>query len=181
MLASRSIGALVALLVITMALVPIVGSVASTDGVEGIMRAISVNPNRGDAGETIELEIFGENFEDGARISFTPSNNVIFVNSVEFVNSTLLKATIQIGRGSQVFRADLSVTNPNRFNSSTIMDAFTVYEVRRNLIRETLPPSASLKPSDPSVASLLFLWRGPIIVTGVIGIVVVVWLSRRHR
>ena len=174
--------ATISIILIT-ALLPIVGPAASSDGGEGIMRAISVNPNRGDAGETIELEIFRENFEDGSRIRFTPSRAVIFIESVKFVNSTLLKATIQINGGAQALRYDLSVIHPNGYNSSTISDAFTVYEVRRNLppshrgAGDDVPQSASF-PSGPSV---LLSQQALIIMIGVIGIIVAVWWFRRHR
>jgi hypothetical protein len=71
----------------------------------------SLNPDRGQVGQTLDVTITGANFANGAAVSF--SGTGITVNSTTFVNATQLKANISIDANAAAGSRDVIVRNPD--------------------------------------------------------------------
>jgi hypothetical protein len=72
---------------------------------------ISISPNRGQVGQTLNVTVNGSNFVNGAALAFSGSG--ISVNSVSFVNATQLTANLAIAPNALEGPRDVIVTNPN--------------------------------------------------------------------
>jgi len=84
---------------------------------------ISVQPNSGQTGQTLNVTITGANFANGATVSF--SGTGITVNARSFVSATQLTANISIAANAAQGARDVIVRNPNG-QSTTAASLFNV-------------------------------------------------------
>ncbi len=84
----------------------------------------AIKPLGGEQGQILELTIFGKDFVDGAKISFSPTAGISIV-SVRFVATTELKVRITIAKNAPPGARDIIVTNPDK-QTGTLKGGFTV-------------------------------------------------------
>ncbi len=84
---------------------------------------LSLAPNSGQTGQTLNVTITGANFANGATLSFSGSG--ITVNATSFVSATQLTANISIAANTQPGPRDVIVRNPNG-QSATSAGLFNV-------------------------------------------------------
>ena len=105
------------------------GSVSNTTTVNrGATNApivTSVSPTIVDRGTTVNVSITGLNFQPGAQVSFGEG---VSINSVEFVSSTTLVATITTDSSATTGTRTVTVTNPDG-QSGTLPGVFRVGRV----------------------------------------------------
>jgi uncharacterized protein YegL len=77
---------------------------------------ISVQPDRGQAGQTLDITLTGANFANGATVLFSGSG--IAVNSSRFVSSTQMSTNITIAPNATSGPRDVTVRNPNGQNGT---------------------------------------------------------------
>ncbi len=73
---------------------------------------IAVFPNSGLRGSTINIDIYGSEFRKGQGLSVSLENGII-INSVTFVNSSLIKSNITIDINATLGKRNIIVTNPD--------------------------------------------------------------------
>jgi hypothetical protein len=83
-----------------------------------------VNPSSGEQGQTLELIISGENFQNGARVSFNPAEG-IFIIFTQFISTAEMRVNITIASDSPLLSRDVIITNPNQLTIA-FKQGFTV-------------------------------------------------------
>lgn len=93
---------------------------------------IEVSPSSGEQGQTLGLALYGENFQNGAQVSFNPSDGIV----INLTIVTVEKITLQISIASDAPTSlrDVIVTNPNQI-TATYNDGFLV-----KVPSDTTPP-----------------------------------------
>ncbi|MFH1390310.1 MAG: IPT/TIG domain-containing protein [Candidatus Margulisiibacteriota bacterium] len=85
--------------------------------------ANGVNPNSGERGQTLNVEITGTGFYDQTAVSF--SGTGITVNSTTYNSATKVTANLSISSAAALGARDVTVTNPGK-TPATLPAAFTV-------------------------------------------------------
>ncbi|MBU1146716.1 hypothetical protein KKD80_04240, partial [Patescibacteria group bacterium] len=109
----------------------------------------SINPSSGEQGQTLELFIYGENFQNGALVSFSPAEG-ISLNSINFVTATEIKINITIANDAPILIRDVIVTNPNQI-TGTFKQGFAINNT-------TPPPLLGLTATDALDGKIDLAW-----------------------
>jgi len=113
----------------------------------------SVVPSSGEQGQTLELIISGQNFQNGARVSFNPAEGISVI-STEFITATEIRANITIASDAPLLSRDVIITNPNQ-PTGTFKQGFTV---RPAADRAPPPPIIGLTATDALDGKIDLTW-----------------------
>lgn len=109
-----------------------------TVAASAVVSVTSVNPNTLGRGATnAVIAINGTGFVSGATVSISGSGDT--VNSVTFVSSTLLNATVTISSGATLSSRNVTVDNPGPGGVATCSNCLTI---------ASAPSISSLSPND---------------------------------
>lgn len=97
----------------------------------------------------MELFIYGENFQNGALVSFSPAEG-ISLNSINFVTATEIKINITIANDAPILIRDVIVTNPNQI-TGTFKQGFAINNT-------TPPPLLGLTATDALDGKIDLAW-----------------------
>ena len=81
------------------------------------------DPDTGAQGETLDVTVYGLNFQDPPFVNFKPK---IAENSINFISSTEILCNIKVNKGAAVGGHDVLVRNPDT-QQDTLVNGFTVY------------------------------------------------------
>jgi hypothetical protein len=111
-------------------------------------RIIGLDPSSGHPGETLQVRVLGENFQDLARILFYPFEGIT-VNSVKFFH-TYYVANMTIAGNATIGPRNVTVTNPD-WSSDTLRNGFIVIGARAEAkdIPATAEPAATGQGEAP--------------------------------
>jgi len=110
----------------------------------------SVNPNSGQPGQTLNVTLRGQNFQPGATVSFGEG---IAVNSVTWVSSETLRASIAISISAAGGLRAVTVTNPGP-GGSTISLAGGFRVLAAPVINAVTPSDGSRGGPQPVLLSI---------------------------
>lgn len=113
----------------------------------------SVNPSSGEQGQTLELIISGQNFQNGARVSFNPAEGISVI-STEFITAAEIRVNITIASDAPLLSRDVIITNPNQ-PTGTFKQGFTV---RPAADRAPPPPIIGLTATDALDGKIDLTW-----------------------
>jgi len=113
---------------------------------------IEVSPSSGEQGQTLGLALYGENLQNGAQVSFNPSDG-IFIN-LTIVTVEKITLQISIANDAPASLRDVIVTNPNQM-TATYNDGFLV-----KVPTDTTPPLPilDLTATDALVGKIDLVW-----------------------
>jgi hypothetical protein len=93
----------------------------------------SINPSSGEQGQNVGLVISGQNFQNGAQVSFNPASGISII-STQFITATEIRTNISISADAPLLARDVIVTNPQQ-PTGTFLQGFTVMPAS-----DTTPP-----------------------------------------
>lgn len=115
----------------------------------------SVNPSFGEQGQTLELIISGENFQQEAQISFNPADG-ISINSINLITTTEIRINITIANDASLLPRDLIITNPDQL-TGTFKQGFNIIPAPD---RTPPPPILGLTATDAFDGKIDLAWIG---------------------
>ena len=92
-----------------------------------------ISPSSGEQGQTLGLTISGQNFQNGAQVSFNPADGISII-STQFITVTEIRTNISISADAPLLARDVIVTNPQQ-PTGTFLQGFTVMPAS-----DTTPP-----------------------------------------
>jgi len=119
------------------------GDIATEPDAEGALEVSAVDPAEGEQGETLEVRIFGEGFDDGVVATWERAgvpDQLIAVQRLVVVSDTELLATISIAREADVAAYDVVVSRNRKrgigseIQKATAVAAFRVTEFIPSLV-----------------------------------------------
>jgi hypothetical protein len=75
----------------------------------------TISPNSGELGKTVELTISGENFLEGAYVSFAPYTGIT-ITATQFLSHMEVRVTITVASDAPIGPRDVTIVNPDGQN-----------------------------------------------------------------
>lgn len=113
----------------------------------------SITPSSGEQGQNITLTISGQNFLNGAQVSFNPADG-ISTNSTNFVTTVQIRVNITIAADAPLSARDVIIITPQQ-PTGTFLQGFTVM---RAPDKTPPPPILGLTATDALDGKIDLAW-----------------------